>query len=165
MQSHGVPHGNEFVGWWREIEPDLLRKAMKFGLGDRARDVVQDVAVLALMHEGFSDLEQFTKWASARVYWLSLDRLQGAAKTRTNSEIVLGKIGVAPAQERSVMAEELWRGVQQLPARQRHAMKKSLQGGSTDEIARELHVTTATVRSLLRFARRALFRQLTEGEE
>lgn len=156
---------SEFVKWWAEVEPDLLRMALSFGLRDNARDIVQDVAVLALMqYTRFSEFEEFKKWARARIYWLSLDELASRTRVGTNLDTVIATVGVGPTQEQMTIATELRERIEKLPARQREAMKRLLQGQSATEIARDLGVVTATVRSLLRFARRALFRQLVEGE-
>jgi RNA polymerase sigma factor (sigma-70 family) len=164
-ESKRVPGRSEFAKWWAEAEPDLLRMALGFGLGDNARDIVQDVAVLALMQsERFSEFEEFKKWARARIHWLSLDELTRRRRLGTDLDDVIATVRVGPTQEQMTTAAELRKCVQKLPNRQREAMKRCLQGKSVTEIARELGIVAATVRSLLRFARRALFRQLSEGE-
>jgi len=121
--------------------------------------------VLAVrQYEQFTDFSEFRKWVRARLYWLALDDWSSRARISTSLDQVIAGLGTKPVQEELVMAAELRRRIEELPGRQREVMKRTLQGESVAEIAHDLNIASATVRSLLRFARRALFRRFTEGE-
>jgi RNA polymerase sigma factor (sigma-70 family) len=156
---------SEFIQWWAETEPDLLRMARSFGLRETAEDVVQDVAIIALkQRQRFSELTEFRKWARARTYWLSLDQLAAQAKKGTSLDAVISSAAVGPEQEQMATMAELWEHIQKLPPKQREVMGRSLHGQSVEEMAGGLAVASATIRSLLRFARLNLLRQMSEGE-
>ncbi len=163
-ESKHVPTRSEFITWWVDLEPDLLRMARGLGVRDASQDIVQDVAVLALRnYERFSEPTDFKKWARARTYWFSLNHLT-KHKPGVDLDTVLAVLGVGPSQELDAVAIELREHIVKLPTRQRECIERSLRGESPNDIARELGIDTATVRSLLRFARRTLFRRMQEGE-
>jgi RNA polymerase sigma factor (sigma-70 family) len=162
-ESKNVPTRSEFIAWWARTEPDLLRIARSLGLRDAAQDVVQDVAVLALMrYQRFSDVAEFGKWARARTRWFSLDQLT-KSKSEVDLDAILATAGVMAMQEPNATAAELRKLIEKLPARQRETVERSLRGQSPSEIGNDLGIDPSTVRSLLRFARRTLFRRMQEG--
>lgn len=156
---------SEFIQWWAKTEPDLLRMARSFGLRETAEDVVQDVAIIAIkQRQRFSEFTEFRKWARARTYWLSLDQLATQAKKGTSLDAVISTAAVGPEQEQMASMGELWEHIQKLPPKQREVIRRSLHGQSVEDMAGGLGVASATIRSLLRFARLNLSRQMVEGE-
>lgn len=149
----------EFARWWSAAERNLRRQAQRFGPG--VEDLLQDVALLSLQHrDRFSRLEDFQSWAHARLRWLALDRLREVK--RLSQE--LSEPAAEGNQLGQVLADELRRAVLSLPPRQREVMVRQIRGESTSEIARALGIGTASVRSLVRFARQALLARLREDE-
>lgn len=157
---------NEFVSWWVAVEPELLRTARRYNIkAEAARDVVQDVAVIAIRdHEKFTNQHDFQKWVHARLHWLLLDEARAnRARTVETSDATLDH-SIPPTQEEDLIISEIWRLVNQLPKRQRAAIIGMLEGRSPTTIARELNVEVATVRSLQRYAKQKLVQLLTEQE-
>lgn len=149
--------------WWADTESGLLRAARRRLSAEGAEDAVQDVAVLAVRHaDRFSNLEDFRRWAHARLHWLILDRLFGKAPVRSleqHREPV-----VASAQDQALIAQDLMRLITALPPRQYAIVRGMLEGRETKDLAREMGVTEATIRSLQRFARQRLAALLAEVE-
>ena len=147
----------ELGGWWTEVEPRLLQAARRYRPYDVARDLVQDVAVLAVTNQDrFTQAEDFFRWARARLHWLLLDRFDAERRRPTVSAEKAPEPAVASTQEQDLMAREIRSLIEELPGRQQAVLRGIIEGRSTSEIAAELQVTEATVRSLRRFGCRAL---------
>ncbi len=161
-----MSHWNEFVDWWVAVEPELLRTARRYNItAEAARDVIQDVAVLSIReHAKFTNKHDFHQWVHARLHWLLLDEIRAKrARTVETSDSSLER-SIPPTQEKDLILSEVWRLVNHLPKRQRAAMLGMLEGYSPADIARELQVEVATVRSLQRFAKKRLVDLLTKQE-
>ena len=129
---------------------------------EEARDVAQDLAVVALQKfESFDDESHLAAWALTRARWLSLDRLK--VQRRRLPLNAVGRNYTAETPENAVLAEEIQELLERLPRRQRVALELTAAGFSVGEIARELGVREATVRSLRRHARYRLLRNLDLG--
>ncbi len=148
-----VIHWQEFGQWWAESEPELLGAARRQGIDpDNSRDVVQDLAVLAIKnYQRFSEKEEFRRWAFARLHWLILDRFRLAQRAAGGSADV--EVPVDAKQENETLVREMLELVGTLPTRQRQVMMMTIQGHSPAAIAAKLGITGATVRSLRRFGR------------
>lgn len=149
--------------WWRAAEPGLLRLASRYtGSIDSARDLVQDVAVLAIQREGrFGSEEDFQRWARARIRWFALDYLR---LQRRYSSGVPDTATPANVDDR-LAAEEILIAVNALPNRQRDVVRRMIAGEEIRAIAKALGIAEATVRSVQRFARQSLRRILEEREK
>ena len=143
------------LGWWMHEQPRLLRLAQSYLRGAAlAEDVVQNVAVLSLEHRSdFANREEFGRWARARVRWMCIDQLRYATKFSHHD---IDSRASAPNQEDRLVATELFESIAALPPRQRAVMRLTITGSTNKEIAEQLGVTEATVRSLQRFGRHAL---------
>jgi RNA polymerase sigma factor (sigma-70 family) len=153
-----------FTQWWVEVEPSLLRVSRRYGKSSEdAQDIVQDLAILAVKNwKRFTGIEEFRRWAYARLHWLALDQLRGqkhkfhAPLESTNEQ------SVAAAQEQELIVHEILNLISKLPERQQVVLKRMFEGSSTLEIAEVLNIKESTVRSLQRFARINLVNLLTK---
>ena len=150
------PDEDRFVEWWARVQPKVFSLGRKFlSSPDAARDLTQDIALGALLRfHTFENIEHFEGWCMTRTRWLAIDRLRIDRRMRPLSE------GAEPASFVPSVAHEdvdslddLFRAVGKLPEHQRIAITRKIEGYSTNAIARELGVTDATVRSLVRHAR------------
>jgi RNA polymerase sigma factor (sigma-70 family) len=165
---------NQFLAWWLETEPTLLRFARSYGLSaGEAHDVLADVVVLALSKRpDFATVEDFKRWALARVRWRILDEMRLARKVITLPSELLPEAysrkneqqEFEDREERRRVACVLHDAVARLPSHQRAVIEGDAAGKTSDVIAAQLGVTQATVRSLRRFARRRLAALLTDLE-
>lgn len=155
----------QFDEWWRQVAPSLLQSARRYLRGtDEVEDVVQEVAILALRHRStadWKDIDSFSKWAHARLHWLIMDTWRNIK--RRSIEVSLDEENHLTSQNTvndifgSIESQNLliWLN-DRLTNRERQVLEKRISGYSTHEIASDLGVTEATVRSLLRFARRRI---------
>jgi RNA polymerase sigma-70 factor (ECF subfamily) len=152
----------ELTKWWQKVEPSLMQLAFHYtNSSESAKELVQDVAVLTLRNlSRLPTEEEFHKWAHIRLHWLGLDRLRvGKGQSQTSLDDTRG-ISTAPTQEREVLLNEVWRCIHRLPKRQRIVLSGMLEDRPNKEMANELQVTEATVRSLQRHARKSLIEML-----
>jgi RNA polymerase sigma factor (sigma-70 family) len=158
-----VVQREEFSKWWAEIEPSLLRIASHYtASSNAARDLVQDVAVLALRNASrFATADDLYRWTRPRVRWLMLDQLKKQQPLLLDEDVEQ-IAGQSTAVDQGLIIRDTMRSIAKLPAQQQAALRGMLEGRSTQEIAKDLQVTEATVRSLQRFARRKLIILLEE---
>lgn len=142
------------AAWWSSIEPLLLADAGRLVGHDLARDLTQDVAIIALARRvPFGDEGHFRAWARVKVRYLALDALtarrDGVGHLASRTEPAHDP----PTQERVAMLREL---VARLPPQQRGVIEGLLRGHSSHDIAAKLQISAATVRSLKRHAMSAM---------
>jgi RNA polymerase sigma-70 factor (ECF subfamily) len=161
-----VTKWDEFAHWWVATEPGLLRAARKYNLSpEGAKDIVQDVAVLAIRNcDRFTSMYDFQHWAFARLHWLLLDEFRSLRRRPRELIAATAERSVPPAQEQDLLILDIWRLIEQLPERQQAALIGMIEGRSPAYIARELNVKEATIRSLQRHARKKLVSLLAEQE-
>ena len=162
-QNPGVAEHKEFARWWVKAEPVLFRLASYYVRSpDAARELVQDIAVLALRNlTRFTSDKEFYSWANARLHWLALDELR-IRKSRHPGPGRPTPQFTEPRQEQDLLIRELLGFIEKLPSRQREALLGMLEGKPNETIARNLEISEATVRSLQRFARKRLITLLGE---
>jgi RNA polymerase sigma factor (sigma-70 family) len=167
---------DELIRWWASIEPGLVRFARSYGRDlERSRDAVQDLAVLVLKQYSkaldeprenyvqFSGEEEFRRWVYARLHWIMLDRLRSTKPLLEPLELV-PESSVPPDQEQVLIVGDILKLIGDFPRNQKIALCRLIEGRSKKEIAQELHVEEATVRSLQRHARIRLANLLAEQE-
>lgn len=156
----------EFAQWWTATESGLIRAARKYGVTrEGAKDVVQDVAVLAIRNYArFNSFIEFRRWAYARLHWLLLDEIRASRRKPHESATASIEHSIPPAQEQELIILDIWRLIDQLPTQQRAALVGLIEGYSPLTIAQRLNVKEATVRSLQRHAKKKLVTLLTERE-
>jgi len=132
-------------------------------------DVLQEAALaslLRMLESEIVDLQHFRRYVYDRTRGIVLDRLTRRREVTGNLDA--GQLPAPEDQEASShlteVVHELRRRVKQLPDRQRNVIERIATGASTGAIAKELGVEEATVRSLLRFARATLSRDMLEWE-
>ena len=159
---------SDFGTWWSAISPRLLKSAKARVRGSvDAEDLVQEVALIALRRGGtFASSEDLLKWSFTVLHSRLIDRVR-SEKRRGERLSILGRLlpkAFQPNYERSIDAGYLREAVTGLPPRQKEIMQRFLNGDSTEEIARDLGITEATVRSLKRFAQLHLAREMTAAD-
>ena len=167
---------DELIRWWANIEPMLVRFARSYGLDiENAQDVVQDIAVLVLKkyseaasdpeetHSQFVDEGKFKHWVYARSHWILLDRFRSTKLVLESIDFVPER-SVSPNQEEALIVKDILSLVEELPTNQRTVLQGLIKGRSREEIATELHVKEATIRSLQRYARVKLAALLAKQE-
>ena len=153
-----------FLEWWLKVEAHLLQALRKKGLAiDVAQDIIQEVAVIVVREVQaagsyeeflgrFRSLPEFLSWTRVRAGWLLLDKLRLDRRLRT--AISKEQTASEPAQQEwTAYIEELRALIKDLPERQRHAITGLLEGLPPAEIARQMGISSASVRSLQRFGR------------
>jgi RNA polymerase sigma factor (sigma-70 family) len=160
-----VTQWGDFVAWWVEVEANLLRVARRYNVStETARDIVQDLAVLAIRNlDHFANELHFRHWVYSRLHWLMLDELRKQKHQFQPLEDTKER-SVPPDQERKLIMHEILGFISELPKQQQAALRGMLEGHSTKAIAKEIKVSEATVRSLQRYARKSLINLLTERE-
>ncbi len=145
----------------------LIRWANRLtGDPEAARDIVQKVALAMWEYRRFQDEEHFKKWSIQKVRWFSIDYVRTRKRERNliARDADVNGLTEGPTQERDQAISELREAIAFLPERQRNvAVRYYVQDQSVREIARDLDIEEATVRSLLRHARSALARRLGGG--
>jgi RNA polymerase sigma factor (sigma-70 family) len=167
---------DELIRWWANIEPVLARFARSYGLGiENAQDVVQNVAVLVLKqyskaasdpekaYSQFVDEGEFKRWVYARLHWIMLDQIRSTKPILEPLDFAPER-SVSPNQEEALIVKDILSLVEELPTNQRIVLRGLIKGRSREEIARELHVKEATIRSLQRYARLKLAALLAKQE-
>lgn len=150
--------------WVRKARPLLLGSIRRFGASPAdAEDILQDTLIGALPYlPEIETFEAFVSFVKVRARWRSFDawrsrRFGGTPRTESldlHPEAADRPAGGDP--EFSLRQRQLWEAVQKLPPRSRQVMERAVQGMSSIEIAREMNITPASVRSLLRHARHRL---------
>jgi RNA polymerase sigma factor (sigma-70 family) len=167
---------DELIRWWANIEPTLVRFARSYGLNlESSRDAVQDLAVLVLKqyskavrdrgkdYSQFADEKEFKRWAYARLHWIMLDQFKSTKLILEPIEHIPEK-SVPPGQEEALIVGDIVNLIDELPSNQRIALLGSLKGQTNEDIAQQLQVKEATVRSLQRYARIRLAALLARQE-
>lgn len=156
----------DFERWWLAAEPGLVQLAQRFH-GVLGRDVVQDVAVIALRtlqkNQCWANEEHFYKWARQRVRWLALDQLRRSKRQSQQPMESIAEPFVIDSQDELVdnrLLEKVRVAITRLPERQRLVMEESIKGVNDSEIAKSLGISEATIRSLRRFARQRIMQQM-----
>jgi RNA polymerase sigma factor (sigma-70 family) len=168
---------DELIRWWASIEPGLVRFARSYGRDlESSRDAVQDIAVLVLKQYSkavsdpwkdyvqFSGEEEFRRWVYARLHWILLDRFRSTKPLLEPLDEFASEASVPPDQEQVLIVGDILKLIGDFPKNQKIALCRLIEGRSGKEIAQELHVQEATVRSLQRHARMRLATLLAEQE-
>lgn len=172
-QESEDPSGSveDFREWWMHLYPRLLGRASRLSGPSEASDIVQDVAVLALRklqreeRFPFPDQEAFDKWAYSCLRYRALDRLRAAARGKQLNESKTMEPFQEPPQHHWVtLRHGLSQALRSLPERQQAVMRALVAGQTTTEIANDLGIEEATVRSLRRYARRHLVKFFEEND-
>ncbi len=159
--SLSLEQDNELTQWWTSYEKDLLRQAQRYGFQkDAAQDIVQDVAILALCHlkkgKVFSGEDEFKRWVKSRLHWLALSYFRTSRHITQEPLDVAAELSILGSQEQGTFLQELIRSADMLPVKQKEVFKRVLVGERPSDIAEELDMSEATVRSNLRFARKRI---------
>ncbi|GAA1794556.1 sigma-70 family RNA polymerase sigma factor [Luedemannella flava] len=154
---------NSFPDFYREFTPKLVAFLLWQGasLVDAA-DVAQETMRRAF--EYWHSIDQPTAWArrvSSREYARRMGSIEDLVDEVPAESVLLPDVTAATVVEKSLLLNLLRR----LPPRQRQVMAWIYDGYTPAEVADELKMTPATVRSTLRAARQALVRFLREGRE
>ncbi|MCI0691610.1 sigma-70 family RNA polymerase sigma factor [candidate division KSB1 bacterium] len=147
-----------FTEWWTHIESAIFTIGRKYLRStDAAQDLAQDVAISALLKfSSFRDRDHFEAWTLTRARWLALDRLH--FKRLEKSPVDALTDSATP--EDTAQLSEILEIISRFPQNQKTALLMTYEGHTTSEIAAELGVKPATVRSLKRHARYRLFKEL-----
>jgi RNA polymerase sigma factor (sigma-70 family) len=159
----------EFISWWAITRHEVGKRLAKYREVIRSvRDLEQDVASIAWeKKDSFSDPDFFRRWIVQKAEWLALDELRSSRRAREvfsqMEEGIEGKVGLT--QERRVVLREIAEAIGKLPPQQRAVVKGMFEGKTETQLAQELNIKEATVRSLRRFGRMELLRLLTTTQE
>lgn len=166
-----------FVECWEHAEPLIRSTTRKYvsllakASSDTQDDIVQEVAVrmLLLYRDGkVTDSGMFTAYAIRVASWTVLDRLRKRSITPRQylAERKLFPAELDPATVTSAreFAEMFAALVDTLPARQKLVFEAKTEGLSDAEIASKLQIAPSTVRSLNRFAKEKLAREIRESD-
>jgi RNA polymerase sigma factor (sigma-70 family) len=162
----GSKKGDElFTQWWSVVEPRLMSLGERYlASAEAARDLAQDVAIAAYRDfDSFKDQNHFTAWVLNRAKWFALDRIRSSRRSSFLGEGVPTPGRVA-SQDLTAWLGEVTEALNELPQAQKDALKLTVEGYSSHEIALRLGVTDATVRSLRRHARVRLLQRLIGKE-
>lgn len=157
--------------WWEEIRPHLLKVLGRYtvSLGHDVRaDLEQDLACLAWKNRPqFSDVNHLRRWLMQRARWRALDTIRSNKRVqKLLSEWQVEKKTFSEFQPEELNSlQVIMNTVESLPAQQREVILGGLKGKSENQLALELNVSKATVRSLRRFGRIKLYSLLSEKEE
>ena len=148
---------SDFVQWWELVRPHLLKILKRYAASlVSVTDVEQDLAYMAWKERSrFSDLEHFRRWVIQRAMWRALDELRASRKAhQVFSQIAEGEeMRVEPMQEHIVARREISDAIKLLPPQQQVVIRGLFKGKSDRELAMELKIDEASVRSLRRFGR------------
>jgi RNA polymerase sigma factor (sigma-70 family) len=123
-------------------------------IGNRAADVVQDVAVLALRNfDRFGSIDDFARWCIVRGKWLALDEL---ARGRRRPQVPIEAVEASLPADEETNIRDVLPLIERLADRQRQVVVYKLMGYRTGEIARAMRIEESAVRSHWRFALLAL---------
>jgi RNA polymerase sigma factor (sigma-70 family) len=159
------PDRERFTEWVKKSHEKLSRAARVFGRSSDvdAADIVQETLMGVLQHwEEFDSYDKFLAYCLVRVRWRALDFVRNRARhSRERLESDLSDTERAwvlqqpdnQDPEGMLMAEQLMSMIKQLPPRSRQVLLLSANGLNSFEIAKQLGITPASVRSLLRHAR------------
>ncbi len=138
--------------WWTKLEPVLLAMAVSRSRSrELAEDLVYEIAITVLKKpERFPSYEALLHWATRTLRYRILDAVMASARP---VGVGWGVAWELPSQEERVLLSEVVSKLDELPERQREALRGVLYGESPEQTAARLGVTPATVRSLQRFAR------------
>jgi RNA polymerase sigma factor (sigma-70 family) len=153
-----------FAEWVRKATPLVLSSIRRFGgSAADAEDILQDTLIGVLPHlPKIESFEAFVSFVRMRSRWRSFDvwrsrRLGGVSRTESLAlhPEAMERVDVGDP-ESNLRQKQLWEAVQKLPLRSRQVVERAAQGMSSMEIAREMNIAPASVRSLLRHARHRL---------
>ncbi len=148
-----------FLAWWAPVEGTIVAIAMKIlSSSDLAAEVAQDIAVAAWQGRSrFDTAEDLQRWCVKRGKWLALDRFR--LRKRRLGLLRRYTARLRPPSPPADDILDLAEHVDRLPDRQRRVIKAYFEGRSDGQVAAELGVERATVRSLRRYA----LQRLTEA--
>jgi len=154
---------DEFDRFFLESKPALFAQAYVL-TGDvaEAEDLVQETFVRTWRHwQRVSKLENPGGWARHVLDNLAVDSWRRRASRKRRNALELRSAASVPGPSTEHL--ELVAALRALPSRQRQALVLSaIVGLSTDEIAREMSTTAATVRSWLSRARASVESDLAD---
>lgn len=149
--------------WLQQGYASVLRAVQRLGLSTaEAEDVIQDALIGLLGSERtFSSYDQFLAYLQTGARWRALDSWRRMFREATPesqlSEADRDRFfdhsvddGVL---DTNIFALELERQMAELPAKSLEVVRLSMVGLNSFEIAKQLGIKPASVRSLLRFAR------------
>lgn len=159
----------DFIDWWIEAEQKLLRFAYRYMQNaDSARDLVQDISILAIRNiDRLHSREEFQKWAFRRLWWFILDaRIFRKREVQYDPGILDQEIRYSnpPNQEYELLIKEITELIKKLPPMQQNILQGILMGFSTKELGKYYEIKEGSVRSLYRFAREGLIRLLDQEQ-
>lgn len=146
-------HDKSFKTWWAKIEPALLKSALRIAPGE-SQDIVQDVGILALRNwDRFDQYEDFARWCQIRTRYLSLDSIS-RYKVRKSNEYIDPESLAAP--EEYDIQFEFKHAIESLPSQQKKIVLYKFEGYSNEEIAELMNISSSTIRSHWRYAKKSL---------
>lgn len=169
--------GAEFESWWESAKQGVLGIAQQYcrapSRGFDASDIAQEVALMAyLQHRDrrkFESARQLAAWARRRTHWVCLDKLKVLHPTLSLDDIGVDPPSTTVEPADAAIRSDLLQVVRQLlatiPPEQRAVLKGRLEGKTDAQIALELKKTLDNVRSLARYAVRALAEKLDSLEK
>ena len=158
-KEEGILEEQDFASWWQEASKGVKRRLKRYESDIDPEDVAQNLAMVV-----------WRKWPlltdqsliEGKAEWLALDALRASKRVRRvfsqMEEGVEGEVG--PNQEQQIALRELERAIKALPPKQRAVIIGMYAGKTETDLAKELNIDEATVRSLRRFGRIKLIKLL-----
>ncbi len=159
-----------FSQWWTKIQKRVLSIAQQYMELGEVEDLAQDVAIAAYQQiDSFNDENHFNAWVTNCARWFSIDRFRSRNQRATDSldsdDSLDSVVSTRATQDISTWLSEVKEAFETLPHSQREALRLWAEGYSSKEIAVQLGVKEATVRSLRRHARIKLLGILFRKQE
>jgi len=159
----------DFRRLWLSVESRVLAAAVRLVRNpDLARDMVQDVALRALLQhrvEPFKDEEHLRRFILRGLRWRTVDSYRSIARRRADSSRTSNEIPSPASQEASVFLNDVVSKIEELPRRQRDVLRLTFGGFTAKEIAEKLVTKPSTIRSLLRTGRAKLVELIGDADE
>ncbi|MBF6183387.1 RNA polymerase sigma factor [Nocardia otitidiscaviarum] len=157
-------HHERFSGFYRANIANLVGFLVTQGarLAD-ATDIAQDTMIK--LWQSWSRIESPLAWARIVAGRELVRRYSAIEDDHINETEYSALLGYATNVDDWVQSAAYQEALTTLPPRQRQVLVWTMQGYSTAEIAGELRITAATVRSNLRKARRAVALYLAKGAQ
>jgi RNA polymerase sigma factor (sigma-70 family) len=153
---------------WPDLLPVLLGLFRHHGLGHQAQDLAQQVALRLLVRfEAIATDEQMKAYALTAARWIMADHWRSLRGAETVPLDVLQDVTAEAATPSEAMEarQAALAVLAQLTPRESEIVVRVMRGESVDEIGRSMRVAPATVRSLLRHARRRIVSALIDYDD